>query len=82
MQRLGHVEDPELETIKEVQNMLQESGDTEGTGSLAGQVTRLWASFLDDTWVWGGKETFPFQRSMEPAKIERVSHTPHEHSAP
>jgi len=24
-----------------------------GTGSLAGEVARVWAGFLDDTWVWG-----------------------------
>ena len=25
----------------------------DGKGSLAGEVARVWASFLDDTWVWG-----------------------------
>lgn len=27
----------------------------DGKGSLAAEITRVWACFLDDTWVWGSK---------------------------
>ena len=30
----------------------------DGTGSLAAAVTRAWAGFLTDTWVWGGEWCF------------------------
>ncbi|KAL1620815.1 hypothetical protein SLS56_009482 [Neofusicoccum ribis] len=31
--------------------------DFDSTGSLAAAVTRAWASFLTDTWVWGGEQS-------------------------
>ena len=35
-----------IELLNEVEN------DYDGKGSLAGEVARVWACFLDDTWVW------------------------------
>lgn len=44
----------EMRNLDNFRELLSEvdSGYT-GCGSLAGEVARIWAGFLDDTWVWG-----------------------------
>jgi hypothetical protein len=41
--------------IKFKQLLFEVDSDYCGKGSLAAEVTKIWACFLDDTWVWGSK---------------------------
>lgn len=46
----------ELANLDSVSQLLTEVGiDMDGKTSLAAELTRLWATFYDDTWVWGGE---------------------------
>jgi len=43
----------ESENLANFRELLKEvDSDYNGYGSLAGEVTRIWACFMDDTWVW------------------------------
>jgi hypothetical protein len=48
---------PDQDEIKVLLNFRQLLDEVDcqydGTGSLAGEIARIWASFFDDTWVWG-----------------------------
>jgi len=44
----------EAQNLRNFKTLLSEvDSDYDGSGSLAGEVARVWAGFLDDTWVWG-----------------------------
>ncbi|KFY79552.1 hypothetical protein V499_01484 [Pseudogymnoascus sp. VKM F-103] len=46
--------DEEMRNLTNFAQLLTEvDSEYNGKGSLAAEVTRVWASFLDDTWVWG-----------------------------
>lgn len=50
------LDEAELQNLENVGQLLTEVGiDMDGKTSLAAELTRLWATFYDDTWVWGGK---------------------------
>jgi hypothetical protein len=49
-------DDEEVKNLANFRALLSEvDSDYDGIGSLASEVTRVWACFLDDTWVWGSK---------------------------
>lgn len=49
-------DEEELNNLNNFKEFLTEvDSEYDGRGSLAAEVTRLWASFFDDTWVWGSK---------------------------
>ena len=52
-------EPPDTEEMKNLVNfrelLTEVDSEYDGKGSLAAEVTRIWACFLDDTWVWGSK---------------------------
>ena len=51
------LDDAELQNVHNVHNLLVETGTEISTRtSLAAELTRLWAGFYDDTWVWGGEQ--------------------------
>ena len=46
--------DDEMRNLVNFRELLAEvDSGYNGYGSLAGEVARIWAGFLDDTWVWG-----------------------------
>jgi hypothetical protein len=48
--------DEETKNLANFRELLNEvDSEYDGKGSLAAEITRVWACFLDDTWVWGGK---------------------------
>jgi hypothetical protein len=50
--------DEEMRNLTNFAQLLTEvDSEYNGKGSLAAEVTRVWASFLDDTWVWGSKSS-------------------------
>ncbi|GAB7349160.1 hypothetical protein MBLNU459_g8099t1 [Dothideomycetes sp. NU459] len=55
LRRQGIVLDQaEQQNLDKVNTLLAEVGiNMDGKVSLAGELTRLWATFYDDTWVWG-----------------------------
>ena len=62
MQRQHKPINPEEEQIvQNIRNFLSSEGETDFdvNAPLAASVARLWASFLDDTWVWGGELNNP-----------------------
>ena len=49
-------DESEMQNVQNVHNLLSEVGtEVNVRTSLAAELTRFWASFYDDTWVWGGK---------------------------
>ena len=55
---MSQVENPpnqdELMIISNFRDLLSEAdSDYSGNGSLAGEVSGVWASLMDDTWTWG-----------------------------
>ncbi|KFY65397.1 hypothetical protein V496_02589 [Pseudogymnoascus sp. VKM F-4515 (FW-2607)] len=48
---------PNVEEAKNLTNfrelLTEVDGEYDGKGSLAAEISRVWACFLDDTWVWG-----------------------------
>lgn len=59
LQRCQIALDPqEIENLQNVRNLLLDTDPNMSPDKpLTAMITRLWASFLDDTWVWGGKDT-------------------------
>ena len=57
LQRRGTIfDESEMQNVRNVHNLLSEVGtEVNAQTSLAAELTRFWASFYDDTWVWGGK---------------------------
>lgn len=55
LQREGvQLDDSELANVESMYNFLKESGlEIDRRKSLAAELSRHWASFYDDTWVWG-----------------------------
>jgi hypothetical protein len=50
----GPLDEGETENLNNFRTLLLDlDGDYEGSGSLAADVSHVWAEFLDDTWVWG-----------------------------
>ncbi len=55
----------EMQNIQNVRNLLSEVGtEIDAQTSLAAELTRFWAGFYDDTWVWGGKNATLFCLSL------------------
>lgn len=51
--------DEEMKNLTNFSQLLAEvDSEYNGKGSLAAEVTRVWACFLDDTWVWGSKSSY------------------------
>lgn len=48
----------ELQNMENVRALLSELDVEYEKTSMATEITRLWADFLDDTWVWGGMFIF------------------------
>lgn len=66
-QALGiELDSEERELLQSISTMLrQEETELDDSGSLAARLLRYWASFYEDTWVWGGKsEHLPYCPSM------------------
>lgn len=54
-------EEEEGRIVAQLEGLLEEMEyGYDGVGSLAAAVTRAWAGFLTDTWVWGGEFAFFF----------------------
>lgn len=59
IERQQHVKPPdasEAQNLAEMRELLTDIDtdvDVSGKSSLAAEVTRVWAGFMDDTWVWG-----------------------------
>lgn len=57
METEQHEVPPNEEEMKNLDNfrelLAEVDSGYDGVGSLAGEVARVWAAFLDDTWVWG-----------------------------
>ena len=50
------LDESEKKNVQNVYELLNETGtEFNQTTSLAAELTRLWAGFYNDTWVWGGK---------------------------
>jgi hypothetical protein len=61
MRALGiELDDDEHELLGRVSDML-EQGETEldDNSPIAARLLRYWATFYEDTWVWGGKSSHP-----------------------
>jgi len=51
---LIQLEPLEIQTLENLQGVLEQTDDEyDDLSSMAAQATWLWASFFDDTWVWG-----------------------------
>ena len=60
LQREGaQLDEAEVQNIENVCSFLMENGLViDSKTSIAAEMSRHWASFYDDTWVWGGEHTF------------------------
>lgn len=55
------VDQEENDLLESIAAMLQQTDSDAASGtSLAARLTRYWATFYDDTWVWGGEFTVAF----------------------
>lgn len=55
------LDDGERELLQRISDMLrQEEIELDDSSPLASRLLRYWATFYEDTWVWGGKSSLLF----------------------
>ena len=50
---MSELEAQTMQAVKTLLSEVEDGLDTEEEASLAAGLARYWASFYDDTWVWG-----------------------------
>lgn len=70
-QALGNeLDNEERELLRSMADMLREEEAEPGDSSpLAARLLRYWASFYEDTWVWGGKSGYLYMPTFSHVRL-------------